>query len=311
MQEKFDSHSHLKQGLLFSLCSAAAYGINPIFAKLGYFSGLSDIEILHARFFFAVMVLLIIGPCLEPKFFRFPSQLIKSSCWLSFLILLPLNLLYVYALKDVPASLMSLITYLYPLVILCINCLFCGFPFEKSQICSVSLIICSCFCIFSDAFNQHISALGLCLAIAATFFYAIYLIGIQQVISKSSALQLTFLTLLLSTLGLSLFHNPISLIHYSREQLTLSFFYGFISTVLSTLFVTKAIKYLGATEASIFCSSEPAFTICFACLLLNEQVPIIRVLGMFLLIFSIILPNIQKLKSAFSCKLVKIIQYKE
>ena len=48
-------------GILFSLLSAITYGLNPIFAKLAYSCDLSGIEILHARFIFAVVVLGLMG----------------------------------------------------------------------------------------------------------------------------------------------------------------------------------------------------------------------------------------------------------
>ena len=96
-------------GILFSLLSAITYGLNPIFAKLAYSCDLSGTEILHARFIFAVVVLGLMGPFLQKDFYRFSRSLIRKSLFIGLLILLPLNLLYVYALKDIPASMMSLI----------------------------------------------------------------------------------------------------------------------------------------------------------------------------------------------------------
>lgn len=300
MQDSYKAiKTNLKSGIFFSFLSAAAYGINPVFAKIGYAEGLTGIEILHARLIFAVLALLAIGPVIESKFFNFSKALIKSSLWISLLVMVPLNLLYVYALKDIPASLMSLITYIYPLIILIINTLFFGFKIDLRQLCSVFLIILSCLCIFSDALYQHVSAFGLILAFGTTIVYAIYLVSIQQVIGKYSAIQLTFLTLLFSAIGLSFIHNPITLIQYSTDQLLTTFLYGLISTVFSTLFVTKAIKTIGATQASIFCSFEPVFTIGFAAILLREQIPLIRIVGMSFLVMAILLPNAFTLKQAF------------
>lgn len=278
-------------GLTFSLLSAVTYGLNPIFAKLGYASSLSGIEILHARFIFAVIVLGIIGPFLQEGFYRFSSELIKKSVFIAVAVLLPLNLLYVYALKDIPASMMSLITYVYPLIILTIN----GFIFHKhiraSQIISITFILLACLCIFSDAFKSHITPTALGFGFLSTLMYALYLISLQQFATNESAYQITFLTLLFSSIGLCFFHNPLSILQFDATQLVVTFGYGVVSTVLSTLFVSRAVQLLGATQAGIFCSFEPVFTIIFASLLLGEQIPAFRWIGMVFLILGIIIPN--------------------
>lgn len=140
-------------GILFSLLSAITYGLNPVFAKLGYASQLQGIEILHGRFIFAVIALALIGPFLQPRFFRFSKSLIKSSLFIGLGILLPLNLLYVYALKDIPASMMSLITYVYPLIILSVNSVVFHKQIQASQLISIIFILLACVCIFQMLLN--------------------------------------------------------------------------------------------------------------------------------------------------------------
>lgn len=171
-------------GILFSLLSAITYGLNPIFAKLAYSFDLSGINILHARFMFAVIVLGLIGPFLQKDFYLFSRSLIKKSLFIGLLILLPLNLLYVYALKDIPASMMSLITYVYPLIILAIN----GFVFHKNiranQIVSITFILLACLCIFSDAFKTNITFTALALGFLSAFMYAVYLLLASTVSDK-------------------------------------------------------------------------------------------------------------------------------
>lgn len=286
-------------GLLFSVLSAVTYGLNPIFAKFGYLAQLSGIEILHARFIFAVLTLAAIGPFLEKGFYLFTSSLIRKSIFIGLFILVPLNLLYVYALKDIPASMMSLITYVYPLIILAFN----GLIFHKrillNQVVSIAFILLACVCIFSDAFSSNITAAALSLGFLSTFMYAFYLLSLQQLAEKVSAYQITFLTLFFATIGLSFVHNPLSLFQFNAPQLGVTFGYGLVSTVLSTIFVSRAIQILGATQAGIFCSFEPIFTIVFASLFLSETIPGYRLAGMALLILGIVVPNRKEIFKIF------------
>lgn len=296
----------VKLGIAFSMLSACTYGLNPIFAKLGYSAGLSGVEILHARFIFAVLLLGAVGPLLQEKFYSFSATLIKKSLFIGFLVLLPLNLLYVYALKDIPASMMSLITYVYPLIILVINGVVFHKQISKSQITSICLILLACVCIFSDAFRTHITAVALCLGFLSTFMYAFYLLSLQQLATHESVYQLTFLTLLFPTLGLCCFHNPLSVLSFDAVQLSVTAGYGIISTVLSTIFVSKAVQFLGATQAGIFCSFEPVFTIGFASILLGEQIPVFRWIGMIFLILGIVIPNRLELVNVFKATSLSI-----
>lgn len=291
-------------GILFSLLSAITYGLNPIFAKLAYSFDLSGINILHARFMFAVIVLGLIGPFLQKDFYLFSRSLIKKSLFIGLLILLPLNLLYVYALKDIPASMMSLITYVYPLIILAIN----GFVFHKNiranQIVSITFILLACLCIFSDAFKTNITFTALALGFLSAFMYAVYLLSLQQLATNVSAYQITFLTLLFSTIGLCFLHNPLFIFKFDAMQLGTTFGYGVVSTVLSTIYVSRGVQLLGATQAGIFCSFEPVFTIVFAALLLGESIPVFRLVGMIFLILGIVIPNRSAIVKVFEAKFI-------
>ena len=190
---------------------------------------------------------------------------------------------------------MSLITYVYPVIILLVNGIVFHKKIQASQIVSVALIVLACVCIFSDALRSRITLTALAIGFLSTFMYAAYLLSLQQLAENVSAYKITFLTLLFASLGLCFFHNPVSVLSLNAEQLGVTFGYGVVSTVLSTIFVSKAIQMLGATQAGIFCSFEPVFTICFASLLLGEHIPAFRWAGMVLLIVAIIAPNRDKI----------------
>lgn len=291
--------SGIATGLICAVLSAATYGLNPVLAKLGYAADLTALQILHERFFFALLVLLVLGPVLEKDFFVVTKPLLLRSLGISLLILTPMNLLYVYALKGIPASLMSLITYVYPLVVFLLNIAVLHQPFSRRQLTSVFFIIVGCFCIFSDALNMSVDAWTLSIAFLAMVLYAVYLLSLQEFAKGVSALKISFLTILFVWIALCVVHNPLEVLSFSGEQLGISFCYGLVSTVLSTYFLSRAIQLLGATEAGIFCSFEPVFTIVFASLVLGESTPWTRMVGMLCLILGIVVPNRKALSKLF------------
>lgn len=293
------SASPTSLGVFYSLLCAATYGLNPVLGKLGYMADLSGPQILYARFAFALMLFAALGRFVEKDFFKFSRKALVNSFIIAAVVLVPMNLLYVYSLKDIPASLMSLITYIYPFVVLVLNCIVFKHRITPRQIASVAFIIAGCFCIFSDALSLNVEAAVLGIAFLAMFFYGVYLLSLQQFSKGLSAFQLSFLTILYSVVLLSFIQNPLELLDFNAEQLCVTFLYGFVSTVLSTFFLCRAIQCIGATESGIFCSFEPIFTISFSAVLLGECIPLIRFAGMSILVLGIVLPNWGTLRSIF------------
>ena len=288
-----------RKGVIFALLCAVTYGLNPVIAKLAYAEGLQGMEIFQYRFLFACVVLAAVGPFLDKGFYHIEKHTWRVSLVIALAIMLPLNLLYIYALRDIPASMMSLITYIYPLVVLGIGVLVFRESIKKSQIVSVAMIILGCMCIFKDSFEASIGALALALAFLSMIMYAIYLVAFQRMAQGESTLQLTFLIIVICTLATMLFNNPAGIFSLTGKQAFLCFVYGLVSTVLATIFLLKAIQCVGATEAGIFCSFEPVFTIVFSVILLGEEIPLYRYLGMALLVVGIIWPNIKRLKGKY------------
>ena len=105
-------------GVAFALLCALSYSVNPVLGKLAYAYGLTTVTILQGRFFFAVLGMMLIFPLIDKRVFKPTKGELKSSFIIGVLILVPMNMLYVFSLKGIPASLMSLITYLYPLAVL-------------------------------------------------------------------------------------------------------------------------------------------------------------------------------------------------
>lgn len=296
-QKKFGNMTTFHAGVLFALFCAVTYGLNPVIAKLAYAEGLQGMEIFQYRFLFASVVLALVGPLLDKNFYRVQKHTWVVSLVIGLVIMLPLNLLYIYALRDIPASMMSLITYIYPLVVLAVGCLFFGERVKKSQIISVVMILLGCLCIFKDSFESSIGVFALALAFLSMVMYAVYLVAFQRMAQKESTLQLTFLIIVICTVATFFFNNPTQILSLTGRQIFLCFVYGLVSTVLATVFLLKAIQCIGATETGIFCSFEPVFTIAFSVILLGEEIPLYRYLGMTLLIVGIIWPNIKRLKT--------------
>lgn len=282
-------------GVAFALCCALSYSVNPVLGKLAYAHGLSTITILQGRFLFAVIGMVVVFSFIDRSTFKPTAGELKASAVIGLLILIPMNLLYVFSLKGIPASLMSLITYLYPLAVLLMSRAFLGKHIRKNQALSIGLIVLGGFCVFSDAFLVNIPIQTLFIAIIAMLFYALYMVAFEGLGKNKNPLHMTFWTLLICTAGLLLIPSEQSLLSLNPVQWGICTAYGVISTMMATVFLFLAIDRLGATEAGIFCSFEPIFTILFSAWILGETITTVRIAGMCLLVAAIVIPNYREL----------------
>lgn len=282
-------------GVIFALCCALSYSVNPILGKLAYANGLSTITILQGRFLFAVIGMVLVFSFIDRSIFKPSRAELRSSAIIGLVILVPMNLLYVFSLKGIPASLMSLITYLYPLAVLLMSRGLLGKNIRKNQALSIGLIVLGGFCVFSDALMVNIPMATLVIAIVAMLFYALYMVAFEGLGKNKSPLHMTFWTLLICSIGFLLIPSEQSLLSLNWAQWGICMAYGVISTMFATIFLFLAIDKLGATEAGIFCSFEPIFTILFSALILGENITAVRIAGMLLLVGAIVIPNYREL----------------
>lgn len=282
-------------GVAFALLCALSYSVNPVLGKLAYAYGLTTVTILQGRFFFAVLGMILVFPFIDKTVVKPTKGELKSSFIIGVLILVPMNMLYVFSLKGIPASLMSLITYLYPLAVLLMSRVLLGKSIRKNQALSIGLIVLGGFCVFSDALMVHIEMTTLAIAVVAMLFYALYMVAFEGLGNGKNPFHMTFWTLLICTLGLFFIPSGQSLFSLNVAQWGVCLAYGVISTIFATVFLFLAIDKLGATEAGIFCSFEPIFTILFSALILGEDITLVRFLGMLLLVGAIVIPNYREL----------------
>ena len=286
--------SRFLAGILFAVLCAVSYSVNPVLGKLGYRFGMTTLSIVQGRFLFAILAMLAVFALMRRTVFRPSRRTLLRSATIGLLIVLPMNLLFVFSLRGIPASLMSLITYLYPLAVLLLSCAFLRHPLVMREAVSIALIICGGFCVFSDALQVRVAPAILAIALAAMFLYAVYMVAFERLGRGDDPLTMTFWTIAFTAAGVFCIPNPQPLLDFTLPQWGVCAGYGIVSTACATVFLFLAIDCLGATEAGIFCSFEPVFTIAASAWVLGEEITPVRLAGMALLVAAIVLPNLRK-----------------
>ena len=165
---------------------------------------------------------------------------------------------------------------------------------EKSSIItilSISLAIIGVL-FLSGSDEANVSKIGIILVLTSSLCYAIYIVIINQYL-KMSALKVTFYSMLFCTITI-LIHsffdsslNIMPLVNFNMWFYTI--FLALVPTIISLLFLIKAIQLIGSTSASILGALEPLTAVLIGVYVFNEKITFWLVIGIVFILFGVIL----------------------
>lgn len=91
-------------------------------------------------------------------------------------------------------------------------------------------------------------------------------------------------------------HSTIELGMLSLKTIILIISLGLFGNFLAYYFFNYSIKNIGASKSSIFSNLIPVFTILFSLIILNDMLPAVKFIGIFLALFGVYVSQIQKIK---------------
>ncbi|HWP95704.1 MAG TPA: DMT family transporter [Syntrophomonadaceae bacterium] len=276
------------KGIIYVLASALMYASLPILAKISYSSGLQPIQTLVLRYLFASLVLL---PCLilfKKSELLIPTPLILIQGFL----LVVGSLLYFLALRYLPAGLLSVLFFTYPIWVAVLDILIYKNKPNRTLLYSTILAVSGIVLIFGwpgsyGSFPIH----GIILAFFSSFCYALFCLAGQKNVSQRSPLSLTFLFSLTGVLVLTLLmgKDVSSIIHLTVKQGLIVFGMALFNTILAVTLFLKGVRKIGAAWASLISIAEPVMTLIMAFFILGETLLHRELLGSSLVVLSLLL----------------------
>ena len=277
------------KGVVLAIISAICYGMNPLGALFLYEEGLNVNSVIFYRFIFASILLAIFMIIKKDSFYlKFKEIILLALLGLLFGIS-AISLFNSFLYMD--AGLASTVLFIYPIFVAIIMALFFK---EKNSIITILSIVFLFFLVVllyeSDVAN--VSNVGIFLVIVSSLCYAIYIVIINQYL-KMSALKVTFYSMLFCTITI-LIHsffdsslNIMPLINFNMWFYTL--FLALVPTIISLLFLIKAIQIVGSTSASILGALEPLTAVLIGVYVFNEKITFWLVIGIVFILFGVIL----------------------
>lgn len=277
------------KGYMLGVLSSVSYGLIPIFIlplKQARFS--MDITLFYRFLFSAIMV----GGYLLYSGERF--RISKKET----LILTVLGICYALSSEFLfigydflTPGIASTVLFIYPVIVALIMFFFYKERLTKLSVISLLLAFAGVIVLCLKGEGLEINFAGLGVVMLSSLFYALYMVIVNKSELKVSGFKLSFYSMLFTS---AFFMLKASTGGESFAVPSLSVFFSFIvfaflTTVISSLCLVYAIKYIGSTPTAILGALEPVVAVMVSVLIFHEKFTGNLFIGITLILLGVIL----------------------
>ncbi|RZU22283.1 threonine/homoserine efflux transporter RhtA [Kribbella rubisoli] len=276
-------------GRLFCLLSAATFGVMAVFGKLAYDAGVSVDALLLVRFGLAGGLLLIVALA-RGSLRNLPRRAVLTGLGMGVFGYAAQSGLYFSALARLDASLVALILYLYPILVMVAAIALRQERASRRRVWALATALVGIGLVLSGALSGQFDVLGVLLALGAPIVYTGYILVGDSLTADVPPLALTALvctgafgTFLVLGLfrGVDLGFAPIGWLWLAAVAL--------ISTVAAILFFFAGMARVGPSVASILSIFEPVVTVGAAAVVFGEQLSATQWIGGALVLSAVLI----------------------
>ena len=284
------------KGFLFAALSAVCYGTNPLGALNLYAQGYSPENVLFYRFFTAALLLFAV---ILAKGSHFRVTLKELAALIAFGFLFAVSSLTYYAsFKYMDAGLASTLLFLYPLEVSVMMAIFFKERIKLWTIVSIAVSMSGVALLYRGGDGTALSTAGLALVFASSLSYAIYMVMANRINLQMGAVKMTFYAICFCLVFLLLysviFGSGFPPLFTQASSWGWGFMLGLVPTVLSLIFMVKAVKIIGSTPTAILGALEPVTAVAIGVLVFGEILTGRLIAGILLILGSTVLVAVKK-----------------
>jgi drug/metabolite transporter (DMT)-like permease len=273
-------------GVFLVALSAACFGTNAIFARIGYDAGANPATFLFIRFLIASPVMFLI---MKARGFTFPrGKLLVSLTLIGGIGLAGTTLCFYTAIHLAPVNLIIVIAYMYPTVVTLLSAVFLKQPITGYKIAALLMTVVGI--LFTIGMDSGGYFLGIILAISTAIFYSLYLIFGSLSIQKAGPFTASTVIILASTvifgivLGFQGSQWPMNVSGWVAIIAS-----ALVSTVLGLIAFFEGLKRIDTANAAIISTFEVVVAVALAIIILGETLTLPKIFGACLVISAVII----------------------
>ncbi len=256
-------------GFLCVAASAVSYGVMPLFARLAYASGADPVTLLFLRFAMAAPVLLALSALSRSPFPR--GKPLAGLAALGGVGYVAQAFCYFTALTLASASLVSLVLYLYPVLVAVLAAAVFRERLTTPKLAALALAVAGA--VLTIGFGGRGSAAGVILAGCAALVYSIYIVAgarLMRIVPPLPAAAVVITCAAVVYAGIAALRGP----HWpgtATGWLALSAMV-LVSTVGAVALFFAGMQRIGPTDAATVSTLEPVVAVSVAALFLGERI---------------------------------------
>jgi len=279
------------KGFIFAALSAICYGTNPLGALNLYSQGYSPENVLFYRFFTAALLLFAV---ILAKGSHFKITLKEFGALVAFGFLFAVSSLTYYAsFKYMDAGLASTLLFLYPLEVSVLMAIFFKEKIKAWTVVSIAVSMSGVALLYRGGDGAPLSTAGLVLVFVSSLSYAIYMVMANRINLQMGSVKMTFYAICFCLVFLLLysvtFGSGLPPLFTQANSWGWGFMLGLVPTVLSLIFMVKAVKIIGSTPTAILGALEPVTAVAIGVLVFGEILTGRLIAGIILILGSVVL----------------------
>ncbi len=279
------------KGSICGILAAISYGTNPLGALGLQEAGITTASMLFYRF--AIAILLLAGLLVLRKE-SFSVTMRELSILAVLGVLFSLSSLGLFlSFNYMEAGIASTILFVYPVIVAALMALFFKERATLSTIVSIALSMGGIALLYQGDGGQNLSLIGMMFVLQASMTYALYIIVTNKMPLNLSPIKITFYSLIfgLMTVVAYSFTAPERRIQWleSPEMWGYAGFLAIVSTVISLVLITIAVKEIGSTPTAIMGALEPLTAVLIGVLIFGEKFTIKLAIGIVLIMGAVLL----------------------
>lgn len=279
------------RGFLYGALAAICYGTNPLGALYLYKAGFTPGSVLLYRFAGA-SILSALFILLLRKNFRIPRENIPYIVFLGFLFAASALCLYLSFLF-MDAGVASTLLFSYPIMVAIFMAIFFKEKLQKKTVVSILLAISGVTLLMRTSDGSVLSPAGIALVFFSSLAYAIYIIIAARMPKPIGALKMNMYIFAVCALCLLVYSlcAPGHSIHPVENLCEFAWLFqlAFVPSLLSLIFMQKALRTIGSTPTAILGALEPVTAVCIGVGVFHETLSARLVAGIILILYSVTL----------------------
>jgi len=270
------------------LVSATAFGTLAIFAKVGYASGLGTQQLLAFRFTLAALGMVALAVLLGQNPLHLRRREVITLLAMGALLYTAQSLAYFLALRTLPASLVVLISYVYPSLVAAAGWLFFRRAIAAWHLAALGASLVGVAMLVGGARLQITWALVL--AVASPVVYTGYILVGERVMGTVPALAASAVIMTGAAIAFSLLAALDGQLALPRSAQGWAICVGvaLVPTMLAISLFLAGLTRIGSARAALLSTWEPVVTVMLAVVLLGDRLSWIQVIGGVLVLLAVV-----------------------